>query len=114
MPRTRNSGVRMLPAIPLLQRASLRSGMSDALYDPHTLIMRVFAKDPNGLNDADHLREAFEYNASVVHERVHWLQHHGTSMGCFLSALRYSQQRTAARWLRDLPSEDVREMLRQR
>lgn len=56
----------------------------------------------------------FEYNATTIHERVHWFQHHGTSFGCFLEALRLSQMMTTLRSLREIPFSEIRDLLHQR
>jgi hypothetical protein len=44
-----------------------------------------------------------EYNATLIHEWTHWIQHHGTTFGSFQSAMRYTQELTALVNLRELP-----------
>jgi hypothetical protein len=45
-----------------------------------------------------------DLHLSLTHEHVHWTQHHGTTVGSFLSLLRFTQQRTTISWLAKLPS----------
>lgn len=96
--------------MPILHPTVYRSGFSGSHYNPRTLLTRVISGG-NAIDDPDFVNKTFEYNATVVHERVHWLQHHGTSFGAFLEALRYSQQVTTLTWLREIPPDDVVAML---
>jgi hypothetical protein len=104
----------MIPNLPVLNRGVYRSGLTKSFYDPRALLTKVFAPDFSKLEEAEFLLHSFEYNATVVHEQVHWLQHHGTSFGCFLSALRLSQNCTTQRWLREESSVRVEDLLDQR
>ena len=101
----------MLPDVPILQPPLYRSGFTDSHYNPHVLIARLVAGQFGDPEDPTFWQQAFEYNATVVHERMHWLQHHGTSFGAFLGALRLSQQMTTLGWFRSMPSDKVRALL---
>src|SRR5262249_53898415 len=87
----RQGSKKVIPDIPILRRPITRSGTADALYDPQTLTLRVDNTDK------------VEHHSSLVHEWVHWYQHHGTSFGAFLSALRFSQRATTVAHLRNVP-----------
>ena len=55
----------------------------------------TFIWNPGDANDSVEGQDGFDtlqFNASLVHEWAHWLQHHGTAFGVFLGALRYSQR----------------------
>lgn len=101
----------MIPDHPLLQRFSLKSGLSDSTYDPYLLMTKIAATETT----RDTLfQDTYEYNASLLHEWTHWLQHHGTSYGIFLSALRFSQEMTTLRWFRAMPKPVAHRLLRRR
>jgi hypothetical protein len=99
----------MVPDLPILTHIKYRSGFTGACYDPRTLITRLPLRDHNSLDESD-----FESHATIIHERVHWLQHHGTSFGCFLEVLRLSQMMTTLRWLREMPVPKIQNLLHQR
>ena len=101
----------MLPDVPVLKQNLYRSGFTESHYNPRALITRVLAGDFGDSSDTTFGRRSFEYNATIIHERVHWLQHHGTSFGAFLEALRFSQQLTTLRWFRTMPANEVRTLL---
>jgi hypothetical protein len=89
----------VLPDIAILGRPPLRSGGGYA-FDPFTLIMRGprdFAPDAK----LDPVEDSAAQQA-FLHEDLHWLQSVGTSVGLFLTAVRFSQEQTAG-LLRDLP-----------
>ncbi|HEV7282788.1 MAG TPA: hypothetical protein VGN57_21455 [Pirellulaceae bacterium] len=100
----------MVPDFKLLRRDTYRSGGSHSHYNPRTLFTRImggdFAPEGDGFMPA-----VFRYNATHIHERVHWLQHHGTSFGMFLEALRFSQQLTTLRTFRSIGSDRIRDLL---
>jgi hypothetical protein len=98
----------MIPSILLLRREPFRSGLTEASYDPRLLLTKdgVLPSAPEGV-----FADVLEFNASIVHEWSHWFQHQATTCGAFLDALRFSQEITAIRWLRDLPRAKVRAML---
>jgi hypothetical protein len=78
---------------PLLQRRRLGSGTGRYEFDPLSLI--TFAT-PGLAPDAeptvvDHLA----YHRGSAHESHHWLQWIGTTIGAFLTALRFSSEQTA-------------------
>ena len=50
------------------------------------------------------------YEALDSHETMHWFQHNGTTIGVFLSLLRYSQQRTAINFMHKINKKE-RKML---
>ena len=101
----------MIPASPLLRRESFRSGLTESTYDPRLLLMKVGIA-PSAVEGV--AADALEFTASTVHEWAHWFQHHATSSGIFLDAVRYSQEMTAMRWLRGLPQSKVRSLLDER
>lgn len=98
----------MIPEFPVLRRESFRSGLTEATYDPRLLIMKV-GVIPSASKDV--VTDALEFTASTVHEWSHWFQHQVTSSGMFLDAVRFSQEMTTMRWLRDLPKSRVRDLL---
>jgi hypothetical protein len=102
----------VIPTVPLLERTALRSGLSGAAYFERALVMM----EPNWdtMSDETFIREAFEYNASLFHEQVHWLQSHGTTFGAFLYGVDLSQRRTSLRHLRELSRAQIRRLLDQR
>ena len=102
----------MIASIPLLRQSLYRSGVSGSHYNPRNLVTRVLSGDLD--KEKYSLQMAFECNATFVHERVHWLQHHGTSMGVFLEAIRFSQQMTTLRHFRDMEPERVSRLLESR
>ncbi|NMF66114.1 hypothetical protein DP113_01410 [Brasilonema octagenarum UFV-E1] len=104
----------MVPDLPIFNHTIYHSGFTESFYDPRTLLTKILAPNLEGQEKKEFVLRGFEYNATVIHERVHWFQHHGTSFGCFLEALRLSQQNTTLRWLREMPSSRVRDFLRQR
>jgi hypothetical protein len=104
----------MLPKLPILARASYKSGFLGAQYDPRTLITRVTEPNIIELERSSDFAQMFEYNATRVHEMVHWFQHHGTSFGCFLESLRLSQFLTTLRYLRSMPSDKAKDLIHKR
>lgn len=104
----------MLPDLPILTRNTYKSEFSGASYNPRTLIAKLPEPGIISLEKSNDFAQMFEYNATTIHERVHWFQHHGTSFGCFLESLRSSQVITTLRRLREMPSSKVKELLNQR
>ncbi len=96
----------MIPSIPTLQRRPLRSAYTDAEYFFDTLITR-YPAEPSAAGD-HFLLESLSTSGAIAHERIHWMQHHGTTIGAFLSFVRYSQQMTVISWLADLPASNRR------
>lgn len=89
----------MIPNIPLLKTPIKYSGISVSSYNPYNLILRI-----NGRQQDDPTFEnLIEYNATLIHEWTHWIQHNGTTFGAFLNALRYTQEQTTLTSLRELP-----------
>ena len=104
----------MYPDFPIFNRKVYGSGFTNSFYDPQTLITKLVAPEFDYHDKNDFFNKSFEYNATSVHERLHWLQHHGTSFGCFLGALRLSQQSTTLRTLREESSDQIELLLEQR
>ena len=104
----------MIPNFPILNRGVYHSGFTNSFYDPQTLITKVVVPKFDFLSKDDLILKTFEYNATLVHERVHWFQHHATSFGCFLGALRLSQQSTTLRALRAENSDRIKILLERR
>ena len=104
----------MVPNFPILNRGVYRSGYTGSFYDPRTLITKIVAPKFNYLDEDDLFLKTYEYSATLIHERVHWLQHHGTSFGCFLGALRLSQQSTTLRVLREENFDQIEILLERR
>ncbi|WP_146140731.1 hypothetical protein [Haliangium sp. UPWRP_2] len=103
----------MIPALPILERARLYAGLSGSSYNPRLLMTQICEPEIDAAAKESDLAQ-LEYNATVVHEWSHWFQHHSTSFGAFLSALRYSQQMTTLRFFRELPSVIARKLLERR
>lgn len=101
----------MLQPHEFLQPLLYRSGFTDSHYNPRLLLTRVIAGAFESGDDPTFMPRTFEYNATVVHERVHWLQHLGTSFGALLESIRFSQQGTTLRWLRDVPNHEIVHLL---
>jgi hypothetical protein len=102
----------MIPNLSILNREPYHS--ANSFYNPETLITRLCVSNFDDLKDDEMFIKAFEYSATVIHERVHWLQSHGTSFGCFLGALRLSQRTTTLRMFRGEPSHKIENLLDQR
>ncbi|MEL6408515.1 MAG: hypothetical protein AAFR81_29375, partial [Chloroflexota bacterium] len=75
--------------------------IAGAQYNPFTLILH---DDPNVPN----------YSLNNTHEVIHWYQHHGTTVGAFLSALRHSQNRTIINLFSQLTPAQKQEILNRR
>jgi hypothetical protein len=103
----------VIPNIPILGARVYRSGLSDSSYDPRNLITYV---DDTTITPwtYDDLEVSFEYSAATIHERVHWLQHHGTSFGVFLDAIRISQEATTERWFDSMSKSELAKLLKDR
>lgn len=100
----------MIPDLAILGRRKYRSAFDASSYNPRTLFTQLnFQNDFSG-GDAL-LDNTFEYNATLIHERTHWMQHHGTSFGAFLDAVRFSQEHTALRWIRSLPQSRIERLV---
>jgi hypothetical protein len=102
----------MIQNFSILDREVYRSG--ESFYNPETLITRLSIPNFDGFKDDKLFINTFEYNATFVHERFHWLQYHGTSFGCFLGALSLSQRSTTLRMLRGESPVKIRALLNQR
>jgi len=106
----------MIPPIQLLSRESLRSGVFGAEYSPFRLLLSISEipkRNPD--NDINFIKDSIKFDAQYSHESLHWLQHHGTTVGAFLSLIRYSQEGTTISWFRDeLPSEKRVQILERR
>jgi len=99
----------MVPDNKILNRGTYNSYLTSAEYNPRTNIVKINHSRNDGI-----LKNALNYNQSLMHEHVHWIQHHGTSMGCFLDALRATQTQITVDWLGDLPKNIRQQLLHHR
>lgn len=118
----------MIPNSPLLQRTPYYSRIAGAIYDPFTLFIRYTMDVPfivrpevrynisEDLNDesSNFFQEVVKHEAASFHEEFHWLQHNSTTVGAFLTLLRYSQERTTINFLTDIQPGHLSEMLKNR
>jgi hypothetical protein len=81
-----------LPDIPLLRRSALRSA-GGWTFDPYTFITRG-PRDITRERELD-LERNFAAQQASLHEDHHWLQWVGTSVGLFLTTVRFSQEQSA-------------------
>lgn len=95
---------------PLLVRNRLHSDVSSASYDPYTFIEHHPLQDDaeNTLldNPARLFADTIRVDCTLFHEHIHWSQQNATTVGAFLSYLRYSQENTAVQWLLALSSDE--------
>ncbi|MBH1970810.1 hypothetical protein FK216_06150 [Moraxellaceae bacterium AER2_44_116] len=103
----------MIPEVKILKKYHYRSGAGESSYNPRTLITRILAPKTHS-ESSTIIEQSFEYNATLIHERVHWMQHHGTSFGAFLDAIRFSQGDTTVSWLRSMPADRVQKLIKER
>lgn len=85
--------------IPTLQRHPHKSGIGGAEYHFDTMIMKQGDKNLG----VDHLRDISHFSGSSIHEHVHWIQHNATTIGAFLTSLRYAQYATLIRFIATFP-----------
>ncbi len=85
----------------LFDRFPYKSFIAGAQYDPFSLLLHIDDSDPN-------------YSLNNTHETIHWYQHHGTTIGAFLSAIRYSQNRTTLNLFRNLPKDRRQKLCKMR
>ena len=78
---------------PLLQRRRLGSGTGRYEFDPLSLI--TFATPAVATNAEPTLADHLAYHRGSAHESHHWLQWIGTTIGAFLTSLRFSSEQTA-------------------
>lgn len=78
---------------PLLQRRRLGSGTGRYEFDPLSLI--TFAIPGATRGPQPDLADMVAYHQGSAHESHHWLQWIGTTIGAFLTSLRYSSEQTA-------------------
>ena len=95
----------MIPKIRFLRRATLKAP-SGAAYIPDLLALYTpeLAENPE-------ISKLQDYDLALVHENCHWLHHHGTTFGIFLTFLRRLQQNTTYEWLRNLPKPKLTRLL---
>jgi hypothetical protein len=66
----------------------------------------------NGRKENDHSFDGLiQYNATLIHEWTHWIQHNGTTFGAFQSAMRFTQELTALGNLRGLPQKILEQLM---
>jgi hypothetical protein len=82
----------LLPDVPILRRAPLQTG-SGYTFDPFAIITRG-PRDLTVERELD-IEANFAAQQASLHEDHHWIQWIGTSMGLFLTAVRFSQEQTA-------------------
>lgn len=100
----------MITTPSILEDIPLMSPCGDAWYDSHLLLFRqakwtspLKAKLEAGINS--NMTEGFlsqtelEAVLTNLHEQIHWFQCHGTTIGSFLSLVRYSRQRLTMKFL---------------
>ncbi|MCB9795572.1 MAG: hypothetical protein H6741_22955 [Alphaproteobacteria bacterium] len=85
--------------------------MTNAKYFPRALL----TYEPGGdLREEDLFLHALEKHAAISHETVHWLQHHGTGVGAFQSAIQLSQELTLLNLLRSLEESERDRLINRR
>lgn len=108
----------------MLAKPTLASGSSDIRYDPYTLIVKypTYSKvgktgQPGRFRSVERSEpsvEALRFDSDFSHELVHWFQHHGTTIGCFLSELRSMQYLTTVNWSTKVSPGDFSEYISRR
>ena len=78
---------------PLLQRRRLGSGTGRYEFDPLSLI--TFATPAVAATAEPTLADDLAYHRGSAHESHHWLQWISTTIGAFLTSLRFSSEQTA-------------------
>lgn len=78
---------------PPLQRRRLGSGTGRYEFDPLSLI--TFAVPGAATAPEPNLADGLAYHHGSAHESHHWLQWIGTTIGAFLTSLRFSSEQTA-------------------
>lgn len=91
---------------PTLLRHSHRSGIGGAEYHFDTLLLKHDSKKEN--IDIPQLIPGF--SGSTIHEHTHWIQHTSTTVGAFLTCLRYAQYATLIRFISTF-SQKIRSFL---
>jgi hypothetical protein len=99
----------MIPDVPAVIRRKLGSGTTPSYYDPHTRLYRRIVQPLDG-----DLLAVVTPGCTIVHENVHWLQYHGTTIGALLGHLRYVQKRTAQAFFESCPQSRRRNHLQRR
>lgn len=99
----------MIPKLAILETPIRRSGYNASFYNPHTLILKTISSTTNNQID-----DVLEFNATLIHEWSHWIQHQGTSYGAFLHALKFTQEETTLTNLKDLPNFFIEELIEKR
>lgn len=122
----------MIPDVPLLKRASYDSAYSGVEFNPFTLFVRyplkglvqhpftgrgsasVHMQIDTVTNTWWHEILKIDSEAAAFHEEFHWLQYNGTSVGAFLSLLRYSQERTTVNLLKSMGTDYLTKLFKNR
>lgn len=100
----------MIRPVPLLWRKALGTALFDFAYDPYTLLVKF----PKGSGRSISVREILKHSAAIAHEHVHWIQHHGTTIGALLSLIRFSQSITGSDLLFELRRDELETVLTRR
>ncbi len=85
--------MRVRSEAPLLQRRRLGSGTGRYEFDPLSLI--TFSIPGVATAPEPNLADGLAYHRGSAHESHHWLQWIGTTVGAFLTSLRFSSEQTA-------------------
>lgn len=83
----------------ILRRPSLLGSPDGGFYNVETLLMGGL--DPATVKPLEHWQ-------TYIHESQHWLQHQGTSLGMFLSLLKYLRDRSVFTWLSKLQPTELK------
>src|SRR5580700_688342 len=91
-------------SIPLLGRRSLKSGVSQFEYQPHTLLVRfppVIVPGSGRRSGTPTPPPTTPYHQSLVHEYTHWVQYNGSTVGALLSMIKYTQEQLTLGWFNE-------------
>lgn len=91
------------------------SYQGQARYFPRALMLHLPSTQSLRQNRADFdAYAAMEYHALNLHETAHWIQHHATGVGAFISSLQLAQEQTFLTWLLSLDGSRRDEVRRRR
>lgn len=74
----------------------------------------LFYYDASRLPESSSQPRAFDESETLLHELTHWYQHHGTTIGTFLSLLKHVTRSRVEMGLRALPDAKREKLLRRR
>lgn len=104
----------MLPAWINALRAPLGYPDGGSTYDLDTMLLGIRLHEHPGEDGDQIVAHANDVLCHELHERVHWVQHHGTSFGGLLSRLSFTREQRAHEQLLRLSAESRRNLFSDR